>query len=600
MTDRTEQAVAKQASVLEDFILDPFTSLSFKRALGDRRMAGVSWTVAGWAGQDNARRLMAYKLRHAYYENAARHFLPSADAKKRSGHREYGDASLIVETVRAALIGDEQTLHVDGADEFDPDGPQPVIGVLDTPEEDNQNEKAAHLEDQLRGWADKESLPMKIIEVERDACKLGDGVYVLGWSGTKKRVRLTKYDPGFYFPALSTRVNEDYPQRIHVAWELENTDIGDTRIRVHRITWEMRDVDAYTLPWSDDPVTKACFMSEGIFTLDAGSEQTVDNMVGAAVEWLQTEDGQEFKDVNIGIDFIPVIHMPNTVAWEAHYGAAVIDKVLQILDDLADADTDLQIAAALAGFPPIAVSKTRLDADKEDESGVRVVTYGPGTAFEVGDGNMNALDMSSGVEALIKYVNHLLERLETNARVPAGILGRIKPSEVPSGIALALSFGPLHNMIAEMRLVRREKYRLLFRFVTRFMWLNGVLEMDPPDAEPELQFGKFTQTDMSALVDQVTRLLEVEAISRPTGLAMLIDGGVPIEDAARELAQIHAEDFIGANGLLDATDDPELVRKYLGVEGPVPAPPPQPVVPGQPAPNQPAPGPAPQPAPPAG
>lgn len=596
MSDRTEQAVAKQASVLEDFILDPFTSLSFKRALGDRRMAGVSWTIAGWAGQNNARRLMAYKLRHAYYENAARHFLPTGDVKKRSGHREYGDASLIVETVRAALIGDEQSIHIDGADEFNPDGPQPVTGVLDSPEEDDEQKKAALLLEKLEWWADKETLPMKIIEVERDSCKLGDGVYVLGWSTKKKRPRLSKYDPGFYFPVLETRGQEDFPQRVHIAWEIENDDPGDTRVRVHRITWELKEVDAYALPWNEEAADVACFMSEGTWTLSTGSDATVDNLVGEAVVWDKTEDGEDFRDINIGVDFIPVIHVPCTVAFEAHYGSAVIDKVLQILDDIADADTDLQVAAALAGFPPIAVSKTRLDADKDDDTGVRVVTYGPGTAFEVGDGTMTALDMSAGVTALIGYVNFLLERLETNARVPAGILGRIKPSEVPSGIALALSFGPLHNMIAEMRLVRREKYRLLFRFATRFLWLNDELEADPPDAEPMLQFGKFTQTDLSALVIQVTGLLNAGAISTPTALVMLIDGGVPIEDAARELAQIQAEDFEGAGKLLDATDDPEVTRKYLGIEGPVPEPAPAPVVPGQPAPGQAAP----QLAPPAG
>jgi hypothetical protein len=581
VSDRTEQAQAKQQGVLEDFILDPWTSLSFKRALGDRRMAGVSWTVAGWAGQDNVRRLMAYKLRHAYYENAARHFLPTVDAKKRSDHREYGDAALITETVRSALLGDEQTLHIDGADEFDPDEAADAGTPADNPDEQAQNRRAATLLDQLEDWIDKETFPLKLIEVERNACKLGDGVYVLGWSQDKLRVRLRVYDPGFYFPVLESRGDEDFPQRVHVAWELDNDDVANPGTKVHRITWELRTVAPYALPWNERPATVACFMSEGVWTLDQGSEATVDNFTEANVEWLKTEDGADFQNINIGVDFIPVIHVSNTVAYEAHFGASVIDKVLQILDDLSQADTDLQTAAMLAGFPPIAVGKTRLDTDPNDERGVNVVTYGPGTAFEVGDGNLTALDMSGGVRALIDYVNHLLERLETNARVPAGILGRIKPSEVPSGIALALSFGPLQSMINEMRLVRREKYRLLFRFVTRFMWVNDVLDEEPPDAEPELLFGSFMQTDMGALVTQVAQLLAAHAVSTPTALAMLIEGGLPIEDAAEELAAIHAEDFEAANQLLDATDDPQLVRDWLGIEGAPPPPPPapEPVVP---------------------
>ena len=36
-----------------------------------------------------------------------------------------------------------------------------------------------------------------MLECERNAVKLGDGVYVLGWSSSKNRPVLRVYDPGF-------------------------------------------------------------------------------------------------------------------------------------------------------------------------------------------------------------------------------------------------------------------------------------------------------------------------------------------------------------------------------------------------------------------
>src|ERR1035437_1701667 len=117
--DNSEQSYARVQGLIDQFILDAWTSLSFKRAMGDRTVGGVSWMEPGWVGQKNWRRLMAYKIRHAYYENAGRHFMATADVKKKTQHREYGDAAIIVETVRASLLGDRQEIIVPGADQYD-------------------------------------------------------------------------------------------------------------------------------------------------------------------------------------------------------------------------------------------------------------------------------------------------------------------------------------------------------------------------------------------------------------------------------------------------------------------------------------------------
>lgn len=579
MADTSEQGrIANRIAnggAADSLIFDPWLALSFKRAIGDRTRAGVQWENPPWVGAKHGRRLTAYKLLQSYVDNASRHFLATGDNDKIKNHREYGDAALIVETIRAALLGDSQEVLVEGAEKFNaeqidvaanPDAPNPDPNTpSDAPAPDPDLERAAKLQDILQQWANDERLQTKMVETERHACALGDGVFVLGWDAKKGRPRLRTYHPRTYFPVL-TDDDDEFPRKLHLAWELEDdantTENGKRRVR--RITWELVDVDPYSLDWNDDAATVECVMSDGIWEVGPDTRD-IDDFTEQSVTWLTAINGEgeevEIHNLHLGIDFIPVVHMPNSVALENHYGRSVLTNVLQILDDIASTDTDLQSASSIAGFPPIGIGKASLDSDAEG----KVTTYGPGSVFEVGEGSITAVDVSNGLTALIAYINHLLERLEINARTPAGLLGRVKPNEVPSGIALALSFGPLKMLIDEMRLVRNEKYRVLLRFVVRMLMLWGDETIELPEhVEPQIAFGSYLPADKREAAQHVQTLLTAHAISRLTALQILIEAGFPIDDAAQEIARIQSEDFSGAQQLDAALQDLESVYQYLG------------------------------------
>jgi hypothetical protein len=54
---------------------------------------------------------------------------------------------------------------------------------------------------------------MRLLQAERKAVGLGDGVYLLYWDADKQRVRIKTYDPGFYFPVLDEDADgSDYPR----------------------------------------------------------------------------------------------------------------------------------------------------------------------------------------------------------------------------------------------------------------------------------------------------------------------------------------------------------------------------------------------------
>lgn len=540
----------------QDLVLDAWASLNHKDVMAPRP-ASTGWAAPLWVG-DHQRRLTAYKVLQSYIDNCSRHFLLAASEDDKKARREYGDAALLVDVMRSALLGETVELVVEGAADALPEDPEP--GALAA------QEAAQARQELLRDWATAERLLLKLNECERNVIGLGDGIYTLGWSNAKRRPRLRVFDPGFYFPVLDDGDEDDYPQRIHIAWELPAEEGRPLRLR--RITWELLPVEEWRPPYNapdDPPATTACFLSDAVFTVEQGDE--VDALSEQRADWQVNEDGDELRLLNLGIDFIPVVHVPNTVALLQHYGRAGLMAVAQILDDLQANDTDLQRASATTGVPAIVVKGQVINNPQG-----KVPTVGPGALYNVPEGGgMDVLDTSQSLTALLAYGDELLKRLSTNARIPQEVLGRVSAAEVPSGFAMALAFGPLAGLIDEMRLVREEKYGLLLKFAQRLMMIGGSLPAGI--AEPaNLSFGSYLPSDQPGTVSMVTQLLQAKAVSRLTALRMLIDAGLPIEDAEEEVGRIDAEDVEGATAFLQATGDEAATRQRLGLEGEGPRP----------------------------
>lgn len=564
-----------------ELLFDSWTSLSFKRALGNTRVGGRSWTAPTWVGDRNRRRLTAYTILQAYLDNAAREFLEVTDEEDRDNHREYGDAALLRNQILSALLGDTQVIYTPGSENYDasrafasPTGAENADNTQapNTPEATT----AWQFQSWARAWAGEERFPSKLIECERTAVGLGDGVYTVGWNPRKRRVRLRVWNPGFYFPDLDTLDEDDYPTRVHIAWEEEQYDergnLDQSKIKLRRITWELGllpEGQTRRLPWNDEPVNYTCYMSDGTWLLRSDLGRSVNDLDMSTAEWatwaVDPETGEDipWRNIDLGIDFLPVVHEPNTVAEEDHFGQSAIAKVLQILDDVANADTDLAAASSTAGAPVIALSGGTL---KDEPS------YKPGSVFSLAEGGRMAwMDTSKGLDALIKYVQNLLERLQINSRVPSAVVGRLKPSEVPSGIALALSFGPLRSMIDEMRLVRHDKLSLLFKFAWRLSYVNMTAEQRtranlPPKYLPtHVVMGSFLPNDVAAAVEAIYKLAQSRALSFETAVQMLVEAGLPIPDAQEEVRRIQSRDFEQAKQFFQASgSDHGAVMEYLG------------------------------------
>ncbi|WP_031031740.1 MULTISPECIES: hypothetical protein [unclassified Streptomyces] len=603
-----------------DLVIDAWSWLNYKpvfsepghsRGMPYRRAFPEAY--ATWVPDDDVRRLASYKVLAAYDNNQAGELAEFRDGATARERREFGDPSMFIDTLVAHVMGRDQHIVVPGAEQTDTTG---------------QSEDAAaaeRVQELLREWAEDELLPMRMLQAERKAVGLGDAVYLLYWDSDKQRPRLRTYDPGFYFPVLpEDGDSSDYPQKIHLAWELPEDPRRQLKKRLRRITYELdwigpatasgidqngRPVRAPVMseptddnpatpllnrgdtldetgsitrlyPWNDQPTARTCYLTDAIWDIGdlTGTNLDVDNLPLDRAQFATSATGETLDRLDLYLDFIPLVHVPNTVPpAEEHWGQSSLAKALQAFDELANSDTDSARASATTGLPMVWISGVS-DARQQYE-------VGPGTMFKVPEnGKVGAIDTSPALRELREHRHDLADRAANIVRLPAVSLGTMDPSKVPSGYALELSLGPLDSLIAGMRLARAHKDTLLLRFVQRLFIAGQHPDWAGVTPLPaKLVRGPYTPTDKGAVLEQVTTAYEAKVISLETAVRMLTEVGWPIEDAAREIEQIQSRSFEQARLLADALGNAEETADFLGRKAPENQPAPTPNLPPVPA-----------------
>jgi len=494
-------------------ILDLYTPLNKLTVMGD----GRNRFTRSWVPLVDRRRLQAYEVFHRFAQNNAASIRPNA-----VNMREYGDAHLLTQTTRDLVLGDTQTIRCDDD------------AALRWFEE----------------WRVKERLDLKLLTLEQDTVTLGDGVAAVGWNTEKNRPVLRIHNPGFYFPFITDH-GEEFPRQVIIAWESENPS-GETIVTRHR--WTLREVDSRALPYGGT-TTVSCFYAVHDIPLKdmiIGTDIYHDRMSRTQSSRLTDVDGNTVEEVDMGIDFIPVVHLPNTPSTEEVFGESTLMHTLEALSDLHDSDSDLALGAQQA-IPALATT---------DEVGD--LEGGPGAVWG-GKAGAAYVDTSKILVALQSQVDRLRDRIAETTRVSKVLLGQVQANEVPSGYALELGFHPSRNLIQEMRTVRDDKYPLILKFAYRIAQAAGILPAGPtPYAWIEL--GAALPADKPTAINHVKDMRAANSMSTLTAVKTLQAAGFPIEDAEAEVEAIKQEWFSQAVDLVKATGDATQALRLLGLE----------------------------------
>jgi len=589
-------------SGLRSVIIDRWSPFNYKPLYSDQmgmpNRRAFPEAHATWVPPYDERRLAAYKLLTAYDKNQVAELSAFIDGDDARDRREFGDPSMFVDTITSHVLGDEQTLTVPGAEQ--------AGGDQSTPEA----EIAERVQTLLREWADEELLPMRLLQTERKTVALGDGVYLLHWDADKQRVRIKTFDPGFYFPIVGEDDDgSDFPDRIHFAWELPEDKARRLPARLRRITYHLdwirpqsvngvdrtgRPVRATVLsepsddqapqpvlgqgdtldpqgaitrlyPWSERPSYKTVYLTDATWELgDLKGPVDVDTLPMDKAHFATNGQGEILDQLDLYQDFIPVIHVPNTVPEPGeHWGESSLAKVLQVFDELSGSDTDSSRASATTGSPILAISGKAINGQQQ-------YTAGPGMVLTLGEGgSITSVETSGNLAELRNHVQDLKDRASTAARLPAVALGTADPAEFKSGYQMQLAFGPMDSLMSGMRLARDHADRLLPKFVQRLFQAGQHPDwVGLPVLPAKLMRGAYTPTDKAAVLEEVATARNAKLISLETAIRRLQEIGWPIEDAEEEIKRIDARSFEDARNLADALGNPEETAAFLGREAP--------------------------------
>jgi hypothetical protein len=550
---------------------------AYRQAFRHDRWAGLSHVIGSgvgpvfrapgigtWVHEDDQRRMLAYQVLQAYVDNVRRHWLPAhmwRPGLPTDGdttvptfpaalqYREYGQAQALVDAARSLVLGDEQKFRVPDAEPK-----KNTSGELVTPA---PGSLAVALQNLLDEWSEKEQLPEKLVENENRAIALGDSVLTLHWDEDVKRARLSGYDPGFYFPDWQAGLSAEYiaqgwkdfdfPPVVHLAWEWMD---DNSNVWIRRTTWRMQRLPSpRRLPYKADPSPWTCIYEQADYDPKLVADRTVFEFAKGAVRKRLVEP------TDLGVDFMPVVYLPNTPPGSELWGKSTLTSIAQILDDIASGDTDLAINSEVVASPKL-VTK---NAQAAPNPGV-----GEWMNF-FGDGDAKLLDTSHTLDALMKQADRLRQLLAQHSRLGQVLLGMVAPNDVPSGYSMRLGFASAESLEREMTLTRRRKYGLLGKMVASFASANGLVPAGPLP-KVVMVLGKGLPSDRAATMQEVKDLLDAHAISTVTAVQMLMEAGVPIEDAALEVARIQAEQVDIAIGIVEATGNVKAAAAYLGVQ----------------------------------
>ncbi|OLZ69509.1 hypothetical protein AV521_18550 [Streptomyces sp. IMTB 2501] len=489
---------------LRQFVIDAWSWLNYKPVMADAGRPpsrAFPELAASWLSPQEMRRLAAYKVLASYDNNQAGQLAAAAGDDAALERRELGDAANLVDTALGYLLGSDQQIAVAGAEHADEEAPEPDAT------------EAAAVQERLRQWAGKELLTLRVQQAERAAVLLGDSVHVLAWSPDKQRPTLRVYDPGFYFPQWDDDQDQDFPTRVHLAWELPEDEDAGLKARVRRVTYELGLISedggaTRAYPWEPGRVSRVtCCLTDAEWLLeDLKRGETLDRLPMDKASFRVRADGTELNRLDLMIDFLPVVHVTNTIPEGGeHWGRSVLARVLQGLDELAATDSDSSAASATTGTPIIGLAGARLPVNRATGQPEKLKVEA-GAVWPLGEsGRMDALDTSPQLAELRARVEHLLDRIAANSRITAAGLGTLDASEVPSGYAFQLALAPLDALVGSMRLAREHKYRLLLlKFVQRLYQAGRAQGWPGGDSFPaRLAWAPHTPTDRAAVLDEV-------------------------------------------------------------------------------------------------
>ena len=535
--------------------------------------------------EKHKRRLRAYTICFLHLNQASRLLL--ADAQDAAALREYGDAAVIVRRLASSIMGNNPSIVVDGADEdllSPPELPSPpppvdfpawatdlatridgatqeqwraeVEAILDERERRREVQPRLQTVQQwLREWADHQAIMawQSWRRMDLEAVGLGDSVAVVDADPALQMPTIEVYEPEAYAPVLDS---DGEARTVHLWW-FEDSGEDDGIDRVRRKTYRLVPIEEYDgtpvpLRYATPGYERryVCLFSDAVYDAETlGDDGVLATGNIRPLEWktVETPEGPiEANDVDLGYDVIPVVHLPNRDTG-AHFGSSSLAGALQALDALNEAHTHQAHGGRMAARPPIAVENmVRSD-----------VIVGPGTVV---GGKFSFI--TTDLPHLTDYVDDRQRHISVLTETPDGMRGRVDPDQLPSGVAISLSFTPHKQAVLnDLRPTRRVAHERTLHLVQLVAIQHGWLEGTPVKAR--VSYGQFMPEDEQQEISNIISMVNAGVMSIRTAVSNLQALGLSNAEIEAEMSEIRSEDAVRALAIADALG-PEAASEFMG------------------------------------
>jgi len=491
--------------------------LNYKQAITSSSRPGVSYS---WVPEAHKRRLKYYEMMWSYWNNISRDYRASpesGDTSQNDDLLELGDAEWLSEKIKSKILGSNVQImvntellesHIKTLEKLLENSEEADIGevraAIEEKLEDMKSRKALTpaQEAYLKDWWHDNGIYNIINSNESKAGYCGDCVYKVYHDG--ESVKLTTYDPGLCFP-------DDYSQIPDISWDLKSKEpvlyrfmlaweVGadDSSIHLYREVYELRKVGN----------EKKCYCQKAYYAVSPSSDRDITDMNEGDLA-----EGNTMAWEDIGLDFIPFVWIANNpVQGEEPFGISNLHFSIDMLDNMITAFYDLSENASYLGGATL-ITTGKAVKFRRDSAGTAnlAIKIRPGRMYNIGeDGDITLLDTSKMQDALLKTIEHQEYRFLRNNCIPDVVAGKLKGTDIPSGVALALMMQPLVDKIKPIRQSRYESYAYLFYYVMRMMQEKGdayekaIFKGNYP--EVSLKFGDLMPTDDEVIIKKYVQL----------------------------------------------------------------------------------------------
>jgi hypothetical protein len=359
-------------------------------------------------------------------------------------------------------------------------------GYEASPAQDTENRRAAAKE-QLLNWVHRDNRTHeKLLEAAKDRKIAGTVWAKLAYDKRTGKIRLV-FRPDFEVIAKYNHEDEEQLDEVHFTHYLDSDS---------RVMWKQ----SFYLEWSEQKGDYECYIHEAVYDIDDNNDI-----------WVNEE---RIPKSPMGLNFIPVVEVPNERLTGMTRGYSEIDKFSEITDEINRKLSDYSDAIRFEMFAITLLMNVDNDKGLQVAPGAMWNLQGAGGLLEGERPDAKKLESNFKFkEATDAYLDRLYANLHRIAEVPSANTSEMKTGGI-NDMAVKLLFSSIISKTQRSWVVWKSRLELINEYILRYMkarvddgrfaYDRALVEQIDDNFDNTVHFRLPLPEDQAALIDRLT------------------------------------------------------------------------------------------------